>query len=152
MAIYVPVSRRRLRAVAIGVVALAVGLLVGVLAGRASITTTGERISRVRTEANDLATRVQALTIEYEQAYRGQGDTVQGGVLDALAGIDRDAAAAIADAPWLTAANRAAVTQALQQLRSSAQAKVDPQAFADETNTVAAVIHAQLGDEGQPPP
>ena len=76
---------------------------------------------------------------------------MQGGVLDALAGIDRDAAAAIADAPWLTAANRAAVMEALQQLRSSAQAKVDPQTFADQTNTAAAVIHAQLGDEGQAP-
>jgi hypothetical protein len=34
---------------------------------------------------------VQALTIEYDQALAGQGDTVQGGVLDALAAIDRDA-------------------------------------------------------------
>ena len=149
MALYVPASRRRIHAVVIGVVALVVGLVAGLLVGRASVTTTSERITHVRHEADDLATRVQALTIEYEQAFTGQGDTVQGGVLDALNGIDRDAAAAIGDAPWLTAANRAAVTEALQQLRTSAEAKVDPQTFADQTNAVAVVIHQQLGEEGQ---
>jgi hypothetical protein len=148
MALYVSPSRRRVRLVAVAVVALLVGLGAGLFVGRASVTTTGERIAEVRTQATDLATRVQALTIEYEQALAGQGDTLQGGVLDALAGIDRDAAKAIATASWLTAANRAAVQGALQQVRAAADAKVDAQTFADQTAAAATVIHQQLGEEG----
>jgi hypothetical protein len=148
MALYIPPSRRRLHAVLIGAATLVVGLIVGLLIGRASITTTGEQIRRVRTEAAELATRVQALTIEYDQALNGTGDTVQGGVLDALTGIDRDAAKAIADAPWLTSANRTAIRHVLQQVRTAAEAKVDAQTFADQTTAAAATIHAQLGDEG----
>ena len=77
------------------------GVVGGLLIGRATVTTTAERIDHVRAAGEDLATRVEALTIEYEQAVAGQGDTITGGVLDALAGIRHDTTAVADDAPWL---------------------------------------------------
>src|SRR5215211_5563939 len=113
MALYVPPSRRRRRLVLTSVACLAVGIVAGLLIGRATVTTTGERIAEVRTEADDLATRVQALTIEYDQAVTGQGDTVEAGVIDALDAIDRDASRALARAAWLGQDSRSAVERAL---------------------------------------
>jgi hypothetical protein len=149
MALYIPPARRRRRLVLVSAATLLIGLVVGVLVGRATTTSTAERITEVRTEANDIATRLQALSIEYEQALTGKGDTVQGGVLAALDGIDRDTARAVNTASWLTAANRTEVENALNQVRASAEAKVDAQSFADQLAEAASVIHRQLGDEGQ---
>ena len=42
----------------------------------------------MRARADTLGTRLEALTIEYEQALTGTGDTVKAGVLDALDLID----------------------------------------------------------------
>jgi hypothetical protein len=147
MALYVPPSRRRLHVVLIATATLLVGLIVGLVVGRASITTTDERIADVRTEANDIATRLQALTIEYEQALAGRGDTVQGGVIDALDGIARDTAKAISTASWLTASNKAEIDDALNKVRASARAKVTAQAFADQLAAAASVIRQLLGEE-----
>lgn len=147
MALYVPPSRRRLHVGLIATATLLVGLIAGLLIGRTSITTTDERIAEVRTEANDIATRLQALTIEYEQALAGQGDTVQGGVLAALDGIDRDTSKVTRTASWLTPANKTDIDDALKQVRASAQAKVGAQAFADQVAAAASVVRKQLGVE-----
>jgi hypothetical protein len=144
MAIYVPPSRRRRRLVLTGLVCLVVGVAAGLLVGRASVTTTSERIATVRTEANDIATRIGALTIEYEQALAGQGDSVQAGVLDALDGIDRDVASTLAAAEWLSPSARATVEAAVNNVRKAATARVSAQAFADQTTAAATTIRNEL--------
>ena len=145
MADYVPPSRRRNRLLLVGAACLVIGLVVGVLAGRASITTTSEKVAEVRSQGDELATRVQALTIEYDQAVAGSGDTVQGGVLDALDGIDTDAAAALATAEWLSDSSRDAVLQAIGGVRAAADDRASTEAFADQTASAAAVIRDELG-------
>jgi hypothetical protein len=145
MAVYVPPSRRRRRLVLTGVVALVVGLVTGLLVGRSSVTTTSERVAEVRAEADDIATRVQALTIEYEQALAGSTDTLQAGVLDAIDGIDRDAGRTLRAAEWLTADSRTAVEGGLQQVRRAAESRVAAEAFADQAAATAGTIRDELG-------
>jgi len=145
MALYTPPSRRRRRLVLTGIAGLVVGAVAGLLIGRATVTTPADRIAEVRSEAEDIATRVQALTIEYEQALTGTGDTVQGGVLDALDGIDRDAHQTLDLAAWISPANRTEVEQALQKVRQEAQQQVPAEAFADDTAAAAGIIRDVLG-------
>src|SRR5262245_54788198 len=99
MALYVPQSRRRRTAAILAAATLLVGLVVGYVVGRSSATTATEASTAVHAEADTLGTRIEALTIEYEQAVSGTGDTIQGGVLDALDGIDSDLDSLIEEAP-----------------------------------------------------
>jgi hypothetical protein len=142
---YVPPSRRRWRLVTTALVALVVGVVAGVLIGRNTVTTAQERAQQVRTEAVDLATRVQALTIEYDQAIAAQGDTVQGGVVQPLQRIVADADDTMRRAVWLGAADRTAVDQALQAVRQAALDRVPADQFATATATAAGVLRRTLG-------
>jgi hypothetical protein len=142
---YVPPSRRRWRLVAAALVALAVGAVAGLLIGRNSVTTAQEQAQQVRAEAVDLATRVQALTIEYDQATAARGDTVQGGVVDPLQGIIADADRTMDEAVWLAADDRTAVDQALRDVRQAALDRVPADRFATATATAAGVLTHTLG-------
>src|SRR6478672_1258876 len=84
MALYIPVSRRRRNAALVALATLLLGLVVGLLVGRSTAVTAAEAAREVRTQGDTLGTRLEALTIEYDQAVAGTGDTVQAGVLDAL--------------------------------------------------------------------
>ncbi len=145
MAIYTSPARRRAAVLIAAAACLVIGVVGGLLIGRATVTTTAERIEHVRTAGEDLATRVEALTIEYEQAVAGQGDTITGGVLDALTGIRRDTTAVADDAPWLSAAARAELDASLQAVADAADSRVDIAAFSDTTTRTAATIRAALG-------
>jgi hypothetical protein len=145
MAIYTSPSRRRARTLIVAAACLVIGVVGGLLIGRATVTTTGARIDDARAAGEELATRVEALTIEYEQAIAGQGDTVTGGVLDALAGIRQDATAAADDAPWLSASVRGELDASLRAVADAADAGVDPAAFAARTSATATTIRATFG-------
>ncbi|HEY4330998.1 MAG TPA: hypothetical protein VGM78_00445, partial [Ilumatobacteraceae bacterium] len=84
MALYVPLSRRRRNAALVAALTLVLGLAVGFIVGRSSATTAGEAASDVRTKGDTLATRLEALTIEYDQAIAGGSDSLTGSVIDAL--------------------------------------------------------------------
>jgi hypothetical protein len=142
---YIPPARRRRRIAAAALASLVVGMVAGVLIGRATTTTAGEQISAVRDEAAAIATRVQALTIEYDQAIAAQGDTIQAGVLDPLAGIIADAQRTMVKAAWLGTDDRAAVEAALDAVRRGAVDQVDSARFATLTSAAATVIGRQLG-------
>jgi hypothetical protein len=141
---YVPPSRRRWRLVVTALVALVVGVVVGLLIGRSTVTTAQERATQVRTAAVDLATRVQALTIEYDQAIAAQGDTVQAGVVDPLRRIIADADRTMDEAVWLGADDRAAVDGALQAVRQAALDRVAADQFATAASTAAGVLTRTL--------
>ena len=142
---YVPPSRRRWRLVATAALALAVGVLTGLLIGRSTVTTAQEQAQQVRSQAVDLATRVQALTIEYDQAIAAQGDTIQAGVVDPLQGIIADADRTMDRAVWLGAEDRTAVDDALQAVRQAALDRVPADQFATATSTAAGVLTQSLG-------
>jgi hypothetical protein len=142
---YVPPSRRRWRLVATALVALAIGVVAGLLIGRSTVTTAQQRAQQVRNEAVDLATRVQALTIEYDQAIAAQGDTIEAGVVDPMQGIIADADRTMARAVWLGADDRTAVDDALRAVRQAALDRVPADQFATATATAAGVLTQTLG-------
>jgi hypothetical protein len=139
--LYVSAATRRRRAIVAVVVAAALGLLVGILGTKWTTPSTAERVNTVRTAAADAATRISALTIEYEQGFAGTGvDSIKAGVLDPLVTIDADLQGAMADAPWLTATERAKVVATIASVRSAAQAKVPPADFAKVTDAAATAL------------
>jgi hypothetical protein len=147
MALYVPPARRRRRLVLVASACLLVGIGGGYLVGQASVTTTSEQVARVQADGDQIATRIEALTIEYEQAVNGTGDTIQGGVLQPLQGIEREVQRVLAAAIWLGPTARDTVNRAIGDVRAAAGQKALPDDFADRTAAAAAAIRTTLGVE-----
>ena len=146
---YIPLSRRRRNATLVAVATLLVGLVVGGLIGRSTAITASEAAQDVRTKGDTLGTRVEALTIEYEQAIAGTGDTVQAGVLDALDRIVVDMDKLIAESPWLGVAQIQALHDATTAVRTAGENKIDPDDFAEIAINTAAQIRDTFGSIDQ---
>ncbi len=141
MTLYVSAATRRRRAILAVVLAALLGLVVGVLATRWTTPSISERVATVRTDVSDYATRISALTIEYEQGYAGGGlDSIKAGVLDPLVTIASDVRSAVADAPWLTSTEGAKAVAAVETVRVAAEAKVPPTDFARVTDAAATAL------------
>ena len=145
MALYISAGRRRRRIIITAAVALAVGLTVGFILGRGMVTTPREQADFVAATGRDLATRVDALTIEYEQAVARSGDSVAKGVTEPLVGIDRDLRAVLAKAPWLGAEARTMLLAKLGELRVDATSGMSAVRFASSTAGVSKLIRSTLG-------
>jgi hypothetical protein len=142
---YISLSRRRRNATIVAVATLLVGLVVGALVGRSTAVTASEAAQQVRAEGDTLGTRIEALTIEYDQAIAGTGDTVEAGVLDALDSIEADLDKLIAESPWFGVANRQSLHDAIEELRTAGVSRVDPEAFAQVAATTAARVRDAFG-------
>lgn len=142
---YIPLSRRRRNATLVALATLLVGLVVGVVVGRSAAVTASEAAKQVRARGDTLGTRIEALTIEYDQAIAGTGDTVQRGVLDALDLVESDMNQLIADSPWLGAAQKAKLHDAITAVRTAAASRVDTGAFGDIAAKTAALIRETFG-------
>ena len=145
MALYVSAGRRRRRVIITAALALVLGLTVGLLLGRAMVTTPREQADSVASTGRDLATRVDALTIEYEQAVARSGDSVAKGVTEPLVGIDRDLRAVLAKAPWLGAKARTVLLAKLRKLRADAISGMSAARFASSSADVSKLIRSTLG-------
>jgi hypothetical protein len=142
---YIPLSRRRRNAILVALATLLVGLVVGVVVGRSTAITASEAASSVRAKGDTLGTRIEALTIEYDQAVGGTGDTVEDGVLAALDLVEADIDKLIADSPWLGKAQTDALHEATKAVRSAGTDRVDPVQFAEIADTTAALIRDTFG-------
>jgi hypothetical protein len=142
---YIPLSRRRRNATLVALATLLVGLVVGGLVGRSTAITASEAAKDVRTKGDTLGTRIEALTIEYDQAISGTGDTVQAGVLDALDRVNADMDKLIVESPWLGVAQIQALHDATASVRTAGEDQVDPGDFADIAATTAALIRDTFG-------
>jgi len=145
MAHFVSAGERRRKLVLSCVVCAVAALVIGVIAGRASVPTLQERATSVSVAGTELATRVNALTIEYEQALSGGNDTVAKGVDEPLTGIETELSAAMKSAPWITAAKTKEVLTATAKVRAAAASKMSAAAFAAVTASTAKVIREVLG-------
>ena len=142
---YIPLSRRRRNATLVALATLLVGLIVGVVLGRSTAITASEAAKDVRTKGDTLGTRLEALTIEYDQAISGTGDTVEAGVLDALDLVQADIDKLIDDSPWLGAARIQQLHDATKELRTAAENRVDPGDFADLASRTATFVRETFG-------
>ena len=142
---YIPLSRRRRNATLVALATLVVGLVVGVVVGRSAAVTASEAAKQVRARGDTLGTRIEALTIEYDQAIAGTGDTVQRGVLDALDIVETDMNKLIADSPWLGVAPIQKLHDAITDVRTAATSRVDTGTFADISAKTAALIRETFG-------
>jgi len=142
---YIPLSRRRRNAMLVALATLVVGLVVGIVVGRTTAVTASEAAQVVRARGDTLGTRIEALTIEYDQAIAGTGDSVQAGVLDALDLVDADMNKLIADSPWLGVNQQQALHDATAAVRNAAENKIDPADFADIATNSAALVRDTFG-------
>jgi hypothetical protein len=84
MALYVSKARRARRTT---IVCVAVALVAGFLGwaiGHGQAPSVDERVQSVRADADNIATDIKRLDIEYQQALAGQGDNLSDGVLTPL--------------------------------------------------------------------
>lgn len=142
---YIPLSRRRRNAILVALATLLGGLVLGGVVGRSTAITASEAASSVRAKGDTLGTRVEALTIEYDQAVGGTGDTVDAGVLKALDLVEADIDKLIADSPWLGTAQTNALHEATNAVRTAATNRVDPAQFAEITDSTASLIRDTFG-------
>ena len=142
MALYVSVGTRRRRAIIAVIMAALVAFGLGLLIGRQQVPSVDQRVEDVRTSADDIATGIERLDIEYEQVLAG-GDTVQGGVLDPLDDLRLDLINTLDDAPWIGTATRSALLDQLAAVESevTASASLD-QVRASLADAAAAVRSA----------
>jgi hypothetical protein len=124
MALYVSAGTRRRRAVIVAVVTGMLALALGWLVGRQQVPSVDERVASVQTDANDVATGIERLDIEYEQVLAGAGDTVDAGVVEPLAGLRDQLIDTMDRAPWLAQGQRTVLLDELAEIESAAKRSV----------------------------
>ena len=145
MAHFVSAGERRRKLVLSCIVCAAAALVIGVVAGRASVPTLAQRATSVSAAGSELATRVNALTIEYEQTLSGGNEPVAKSVDEPLTVIETELSAAMKGAPWITPVRAKQVLAATATVRSAAAAKVSAPQFATATSSTAKLIREVLG-------
>jgi hypothetical protein len=147
MAMYIPPGRRRRRLLLSVGAAVVVGLIVGVIVGRATAPTVDDRVADVRAAAAGAVAQLQALPLEYEKQAGGDQQFKEGGGVDDALGRTRgDLDDAIADAPWLTGTQIDAVHAAIDDLRTAARDGVSPSDFETQTDQAIDDITAVFGN------
>jgi hypothetical protein len=138
MALYIPAGRRKRRLVLVALAALALGLVLGAAAGRASAPTAADQAAEAKQKADTVAGQLQALTIHYDQVAKGEitKASFQASLDAGLARAQSDLDVAMAQAPWLDAKAKDALRAEVQGV-SGLAARDAPAAEFD-----AAVAHA----------
>ncbi len=140
MATYISRRQRSQRLYAAVAIATLIAAPVGYIAGRSSVLTVAERVAQVRDSSKDLAIRVSALTIEYEQTIQGRGDSVAAGVVQPLVGITSDLDQLLGKAKWVGPDQTARVRRLVKAVGTSAEAKVDIATFEQVTASAAEAL------------
>ena len=144
MALYVSASRRfrRVLFIAVGVAIVAFGL--GWLIGRQQVPSIDHRVEQVRTAADNAATGLERLDIEYEQVLDGTDD-LDTSVLTPLDDLRSDLQDTMDRAPWLTTDMRAAMLDALAQVRQDAADRVPLDDFSTAVENAVDVVRSTFG-------
>lgn len=148
MALYVPAGRRRRNAVVIGVVAALLGIVVGVVIGRTSVTGYATQVRSHQDAARTIVARLDALPIEYEQALSGTGDTGDAGVSGSIAAIRADVAAEMVAARFIGPAVTTEVEAAVDAVGAAATARQPLPAFQAAVDDATTTIAEAFGIDG----
>ena len=145
MALYVPAGARRRRLVLVAVVALAVGLAVGYVAGRASSPGLADDVAEVQDLAADAATALQRIPIEYEQAVVDEGGESTDTIRSALESAELQLDDAYAEAIWLTDGTRDITDPAFGALQRLVEDRVEASDFEDAVGVLVEQIERIFG-------
>lgn len=144
MALYISASRRFRRTLVIAVAAAAVAFAIGWLIGHQQVPSIAERVTEVQQDGESQATGLERLGIEYQQVLAGTDD-LDSSVLQPLDDLRAELQSTMDRAPWLTSAQRAALLDAVSQVRQNAVDGVPLDSFTSSATAAAALVRQQLG-------
>ena len=146
MTLYISAARRQRRTIAWAVGVGLVSLVLGLLLGRQQIPSIGDRVASVKAAAGEIATGVERLDIEYEQALAASGtDTVAAGVVTPLDELRARLQRTMDDAPWLAAAQRQALLDSMAELRSGALDGIPLAEFRTRADATGQLVRTAFG-------
>ncbi|MDX6718067.1 MAG: hypothetical protein QOJ63_321 [Solirubrobacteraceae bacterium] len=143
MAVYAGSPRRRQTTAAIAVVALVVGVLIGVPIGRGTAESLDDQIAAGRDGGRELVTALRVLPLEYAQAYEGSSETglIEDTVRRSTAGLP----SALQGAPWLGPAQRDTANAAVRAVEAAAHGRVAPRRFETIVARSTALLQSVFG-------
>jgi hypothetical protein len=144
MALYISAGRRFRRTLVIASVAAVVALAIGYLIGHQQVPSISERVTEVQQDGESQATGLERLSIEYEQVLAGT-DNLDSSVLQPLDDLRTELQSTMDRAPWLTSDQRAAMLDAVSQVRQNAVDGVPLDSFTASANAAATLIRQDLG-------
>jgi hypothetical protein len=127
MAVYAGSGRRRRTTAAIAVVALVVGLLIGVAIGRGTAESLDDQIAAGRDGGRELVAALRVLPLEYAQAYAGSSES--GLIADTVRRSTAKLPGALQGAPWLAPMQRDTAKAAVRAVEAAARSRVAPHRF-----------------------
>ncbi|MEA3054760.1 MAG: hypothetical protein QOD30_192 [Actinomycetota bacterium] len=116
MAIYVPESRRRRTLIVVAVVCAVAGLVLGVVAGRASSPSLADRVHDVQEQAREATSQLRVVALHEDASTGTEGNDL------ALKRAHDELAAALDDATWISAADGRAVLASVDALQGDSSA------------------------------
>jgi hypothetical protein len=144
MALYISAGRRFRRTFVIAVAAAVVAFAIGWLIGHQQVPSIAERVTEVQQDGESQATGLERLSIEYEQVLAGTDD-LDSSVLQPLDDLRTELQSTMDEAPWLTSDERAAMLDAVSQVRQNAVDGVPLDSFTASATAAAALIRQELG-------
>jgi predicted PurR-regulated permease PerM len=144
VALYVSRGTRRRRTVIAVVVAALVAFGIGLLIGRQMTSSIDERVDSVRNSADQVATAIERLDIEYAQVLDGT-DVLQTAVLTPIDDLREQLQSTMERAPWLVADQRSTMLDAIAQLSSSANAHDPAETFDAHLADAAKAVRTAFG-------
>jgi len=147
MAVYVSLAKRRRRAAVVAIAALVIGLLIGFAIGTTRTKSVDDRVQAVQSDAENVATRLVALDIEYRDALSGGADDLDSSVTKPLEEIQSDTVRMLDRAPWVGPDARGAVLDKIAKLSVLAKARAAPDAFLSALNDASAQVRSTFGVE-----
>jgi uncharacterized membrane-anchored protein YhcB (DUF1043 family) len=144
VALYIPASNRRRRTVLIGVAALVIGLVLGVVAGRSTAPTVADKISSVRSDARRTAANLRVIVLHDQEGIASE--TGGGGTDIQLENTRKELQAEFAAAAWLSQADKDALIASLAAL--TARADKSSAEFGTATEALAKQIEETFGVSG----
>jgi hypothetical protein len=146
MTLYISAARRQRRAIAWAIVVGLVAFLLGLLLGRQQVPSIDDRIASVQRAASEIASGVERLDIEYEQALSTSGsDTVAAGVVAPLDGLRTRLQQTMDRAPWLAPSQRQALLDSVAELRSGALERMALDDFRSRSHAIGDLVRATFG-------
>jgi hypothetical protein len=145
MALYTPQAQRRRQLVILAGAAFVLGGVLGGFVGRFSAPTPADRVVAVREQARQTSSQLRVLSLHVEAGAASLGTGGDAGAGLALQRADADLTNTLAQAPWITAQRRTALTTHLHDLERTASSGAATKPFAADVDSLATEIDTTFG-------